>query len=131
LLIVAHERCLLCDLLRRDVSVNQELPITCEIDRVARERFLRLAHAGRCAPHRLLALRNREVPGVGGMRGACCIAVRLREVGGKRGLQVGGVERREDLATRNVVALADVDGVGRFRQGRLNCDVLIRGDEPR
>src|SRR5579883_775990 len=96
---------------------------------VVRQRLLRLSNRGFVVAQRVEALLNRQRALEDGMNRAGVIAVGGCQVGLQLGLQIGGVELRQQLAGTYDVTLLDVNGIGRLRERALDRDVLIGRDD--
>ena len=72
----------------------------------------------------------RLVAGVDGVRRVGCVALRGGNVRLQLRLQISRIELREHLTFADVVALLDVDRIGRLAQAGLNRNVFIRRDKP-
>ncbi len=127
--VVVDGRLLLGDLLLGDEAVAQQRLVAAQVGRIAREVLLGLAYRRLRRLQRVDALVDRERPVVHVVRRRRTIAVGLSEIRCQCCLEIGGIELREHLAAVNDVSLLDVHPVGGFGQGRLDRDVLVRGDD--
>lgn len=129
LFVVVNRRRNLIDGLLREVALPQQLLIALKGQAVECERLFCLLHRGLRAMKLVDALRDGKAAGVKRVRRRCSVGVRGCEIGRQLGLQIGGVELRQDLTLAHAFAFLDVYCSRRLAEGRLNCDVLVGSDQ--